>query len=457
MADISPEAALAREEEGRGRAAVAAIAAGAATLAGGIAEHDRQQPAAERLRRRHHAAAGAQRLARRPRPAPRHPRAAGRVDRRARRRPGARRRPRRDRVAARCSSRCATCSWRSRHATRRWGARASSRRSRGCIASGVGFLVYTIAFSLDAKSFADEAVQTSGAARDAISGSAVQAATVIYQLGRFGLALALVIVSPQRDAHRPARRGSSACSGSLSGLLLVLPIDQPGIIRSFFLIALGLMFLGKWHGGRPPAWQTGTAQPWPSQQEMRGAARGPRRGEEPEATPADDPTRRRATTSRRRATTTRRRSRLAQARARAASPALGPVARCMRVLYGVNGEGMGHATRSEVAIGSLLGDGHDVRVMASGAAFRYLGGRLGDVNEFFGPSFAMEQGEIRRWATVTHTMTAARARAARQRAALDGRRPRVAARGRGHRLRAALRASTRAGRTSRWSASTTST
>src|SRR5206468_1597516 len=73
----------------------------------------------------------------------------------------------------------------------------------GCIASGVGFLVYTIAFSLDAKSFADEAVHTSGAARDAVSGSAVQAATVIYQLGRFGLALALVIISLNAMRGRP--------------------------------------------------------------------------------------------------------------------------------------------------------------------------------------------------------------------------------------------------------------
>ena len=79
----------------------------------------------------------------------------------------------------------------------------------------------------------------------------------------------------------------------------------------------------------------------------------------------------------------------------------------MKVLYGVNGEGMGHATRSEVAIGALLATGHEVRVMASGAAFRYLSGRLGEVSEIFGPSFAMEQGEIRRWATVTHTMNAA--------------------------------------------------
>jgi uncharacterized protein (TIGR00661 family) len=71
----------------------------------------------------------------------------------------------------------------------------------------------------------------------------------------------------------------------------------------------------------------------------------------------------------------------------------------MRVLYGVNGEGMGHATRSQVVIDALLGS-HDVRVVASGAAFRYLRDRLPRVDEIFGPSFAMEQGEIRRWATV---------------------------------------------------------
>jgi uncharacterized protein (TIGR00661 family) len=77
----------------------------------------------------------------------------------------------------------------------------------------------------------------------------------------------------------------------------------------------------------------------------------------------------------------------------------------MRVLYGVNGEGMGHATRSDVVISSLLA-AHDVRVMASGAAFRYLEDKYGHVNEIFGPSFALDHGEIRRWATVTHTMSA---------------------------------------------------
>jgi uncharacterized protein (TIGR00661 family) len=78
----------------------------------------------------------------------------------------------------------------------------------------------------------------------------------------------------------------------------------------------------------------------------------------------------------------------------------------VKVLYGVNGEGLGHATRSDVVICELLRE-HDVRVMASGAAFKYLHGKLGHVSEIFGPSFAMEQGEIRRWASVTHTLAAA--------------------------------------------------
>jgi uncharacterized protein (TIGR00661 family) len=75
----------------------------------------------------------------------------------------------------------------------------------------------------------------------------------------------------------------------------------------------------------------------------------------------------------------------------------------LRILYGVNGEGMGHATRSEVVIDSLLAR-HDVRVMASGAAFRFLADRLPRVDEIFGPSFALSEGEIRRWATVRQNL-----------------------------------------------------
>jgi uncharacterized protein (TIGR00661 family) len=77
----------------------------------------------------------------------------------------------------------------------------------------------------------------------------------------------------------------------------------------------------------------------------------------------------------------------------------------MRVLYGVNGEGMGHATRSQVVIEHLL-ERHEVRVDASGAAFRYLSPLLPAVDEVLGPSFVLEQGEIRRWATVRRNLAA---------------------------------------------------
>jgi len=79
----------------------------------------------------------------------------------------------------------------------------------------------------------------------------------------------------------------------------------------------------------------------------------------------------------------------------------------VKILYGVNGEGMGHATRSEVVIESLIGD-HDLRIMASGAAYRYLSGFFGNVSKVFGPSFAMENGEIRKWQSVTGMLTMAR-------------------------------------------------
>ena len=71
----------------------------------------------------------------------------------------------------------------------------------------------------------------------------------------------------------------------------------------------------------------------------------------------------------------------------------------MRILYGVNGEGMGHATRSRVVIDALL-ENHDVRVVSHGGAYTFLAETLPHVDEIFGPTFAMKDGQIQRWATV---------------------------------------------------------
>jgi uncharacterized protein (TIGR00661 family) len=55
---------------------------------------------------------------------------------------------------------------------------------------------------------------------------------------------------------------------------------------------------------------------------------------------------------------------------------LPPEEAAMRILYGVVGEGMGHATRSRVVLEHLLGAGHQVRVVVSGRAHQFLVDRL---------------------------------------------------------------------------------
>ena len=49
----------------------------------------------------------------------------------------------------------------------------------------------------------------------------------------------------------------------------------------------------------------------------------------------------------------------------------------MRVLYGVVGEGMGHATRSRVVVEHLARGGHEIRIVVSGRAHAFLLQKLG--------------------------------------------------------------------------------
>jgi uncharacterized protein (TIGR00661 family) len=56
----------------------------------------------------------------------------------------------------------------------------------------------------------------------------------------------------------------------------------------------------------------------------------------------------------------------------------------MRILYGVVGEGMGHATRSKVVIEHLRERGHKVKVVVSGRAYHFLKQHFDDVVEIRG-------------------------------------------------------------------------
>lgn len=80
----------------------------------------------------------------------------------------------------------------------------------------------------------------------------------------------------------------------------------------------------------------------------------------------------------------------------------------MNILYGIPGEGMGHATRSKVIIDHLLKSGHDVIAVSSGRAFSFLDKMFpGKVIEIKGFHFAYKNAEVSKTATFLSNLKSA--------------------------------------------------
>ena len=81
----------------------------------------------------------------------------------------------------------------------------------------------------------------------------------------------------------------------------------------------------------------------------------------------------------------------------------------MRILYGVTGEGMGHAMRSRVVLDALV-EKHEIQVVVSGRAADYLAKRASDVlrvKKIFGYTLAYEDNELSKWRTVVQNLKGA--------------------------------------------------
>ncbi len=81
----------------------------------------------------------------------------------------------------------------------------------------------------------------------------------------------------------------------------------------------------------------------------------------------------------------------------------------MRILYGVTGEGMGHAMRSRVVLDELV-KRHDVQVVVSGRAHDYLKARESDrlgVNRIWGLSIVYEDNEVQNFKTFLRNLKGA--------------------------------------------------
>jgi uncharacterized protein (TIGR00661 family) len=75
----------------------------------------------------------------------------------------------------------------------------------------------------------------------------------------------------------------------------------------------------------------------------------------------------------------------------------------MRILYGVVGEGMGHAMRSRLVLEHLLERGHEVEIMASGRAAEFLRKRFSDdawVHRIHGLHILYDDNRVQRGSTL---------------------------------------------------------
>lgn len=75
-------------------------------------------------------------------------------------------------------------------------------------------------------------------------------------------------------------------------------------------------------------------------------------------------------------------------------------ARSMRILYGVVGEGMGHAIRSRVVLDWLFAQGHSVEIMASSRAADFLARRFPEVHRIHGLHIIYDENRVRKSRTL---------------------------------------------------------
>jgi len=154
----------------------------------------------------------------------------------------------------------------------------------GPVLYGTGPLISATSAVINASAYAsDGRFSTLGAHEALRTGRGIAVAQGFVGLGQLATAAAVLLISLNAMRVGLLTRFMGVL-GCIVGALIILPaiFGPPAIVQSFWLVALGLLILGRVRAV-PSAWATGRAEPWPSQQELRErkerAARG---GAEPE-------------------------------------------------------------------------------------------------------------------------------------------------------------------------------
>jgi hypothetical protein len=141
----------------------------------------------------------------------------------------------------------------------------------GGLGSALSAVVLQIAVMISASDFASSPDHGTAAAHDALRGGVVVAASGVGFFGSISLAAAFVLIAIGAMRTGLLTRFLGVLGAIVGALILLGPISGSPtfIVQAFWLAMTGALLLGRWPTGVPPAWSTGEAAPWPSQQELR--------------------------------------------------------------------------------------------------------------------------------------------------------------------------------------------
>jgi hypothetical protein len=144
------------------------------------------------------------------------------------------------------------------------------------LAGGIGYallnLLHEVVLALEAHKFATGHDFTNKAVEKALlsSGSTGIALLLLGLIAALALTVGMIAVSVGAMRAGLVPRWLSVL-GVLSGLLF-LPFFATAtlqLIPTFWLVATGILLMGRYPGGDPPAWAAGESRPWPTQAEVR--------------------------------------------------------------------------------------------------------------------------------------------------------------------------------------------
>lgn len=138
----------------------------------------------------------------------------------------------------------------------------------GVVMAAVTDIVYVVGFTHIASEFATTGAQTYDEANRLQSNNLISICKILGQLAALLIAISFVVVSLQamRIGLLPRFMGYV---GMLAGFLFLFPLTVVPVVQLFWLLALAILFSGRWPDGLPEAWKTGRAMPLPSAAEMR--------------------------------------------------------------------------------------------------------------------------------------------------------------------------------------------